>query len=236
MSGKIIMETPEPPAPTEGDEPERWGPNWEAHHPEALDDLCEDYADGGLDTYEFVRRAHLVVADRMKQPSPPTEEQAPEPVAWITHQQISGSTRKPERVAGMGFITQQSSRAKSWEELDLGIIPLFTHPPAPSDGLREALEEITAKLIEAQAEASHGHTANAACIDQIVDAALVIARTTLDKGKTGDTLLERYRRALERISEHEVEEPAQIAHDALHPKKSTTLTGALHSGSKLPHG
>ncbi|KKL56239.1 hypothetical protein LCGC14_2247420, partial [marine sediment metagenome] len=52
----------------------------------------------------------------------------------------------------------------------------------------------------------------------------------------GDTLLERYRRALERISEHEVEEPAQIAHDALHPKKSTTLTGALHSGSKLPHG
>ena len=62
------------------------------------------------------------------------------------------------------------------------------------------------------------------------------ARTALDKVKTGDTLLERYRRALERISEHEVEEPAQIAHDALHPKKSTTLTGALHSGSKLPHG
>ena len=63
-----------------------------------------------------------------------------------------------------------------------------------------------------------------------------IARTALIKGKTGDTLLERYRRALERISEHEVEEPAQIAHDALHPKKSTTLTGTLHLGSKLPHG
>ncbi len=66
---------------------------------------------------------------------------------------------------------------------------VFTHPPAPSDGLREEVLET--------------------------------ARTALNKGKTDNSLLERYRGALDRISSHDVEEPAQLAHDTLHFKENT---------------
>ncbi|KKN88068.1 hypothetical protein LCGC14_0251400 [marine sediment metagenome] len=80
------------------------------------------------------------------------------------------------------------------------------------DGLREALEEI--KALEPILSLPHDQQS----VVRLLNKVWKIARTALDKGKTDNSLLERYRGALDRISSHDVEEPAQLAHDTLHPK------------------